>query len=57
MSSQLSKGSLRKSPEFIFRKNNIIMLKYFVAFRNADGKVTQEEFVQTCLGKFLPPGI
>ena len=33
------------------------MLKYFVAFRNADGKVTQEEFVQTCLGKFLPPGI
>ena len=33
------------------------MLKYLVAFRNSDGKVTQEEFVQTCLGKFLPPGI
>ena len=25
----------------------------FVAFRNADGKVTQDEFVQTCLGKLF----
>ena len=35
--------------QFILSRDKMF---YVVAFRNADGKVTQEEFVQTCLGKF-----
>ena len=32
---------------------NIVGLEMCLAFRNADGKVTQDEFVQTCLGKLF----
>ena len=42
-------------PTGLFNNNNKFKIKFkitiiFIFFRNSDGKVTKEEFVQTCLG-------